>query len=30
MKMLGGKGDTQAAGGKPVAEEPPFDDDIPF
>jgi single-strand DNA-binding protein len=30
MKMLGGKGGTQAAGGKPVAEEPPFDDDIPF
>jgi len=32
MKMLGGKGDrdTQAAGGKPVAPEPPFDDDIPF
>jgi len=30
MKMLGGKGDTQAASGKPVAEEPPFDDDIPF
>jgi single-strand DNA-binding protein len=30
MKMLGGKGDTQAADGKPVAEEPPFDDHIPF
>ena len=32
MKMLGGKGerDTQAANGKPVAAEPPFDDDIPF
>jgi len=32
MKMLGGKGerDPQAPGGKPVAEEPPFDDDIPF
>ena len=30
MKMLGGKGETQAAGGKPVAEGPPFDDDIPF
>jgi single-strand DNA-binding protein len=30
MRMLGGKGDAQAAGGKPVAEEPPFDDDIPF
>jgi single-strand DNA-binding protein len=32
MKMLGGKGDrdTRAAGGKPVAPEPPFDDDIPF
>jgi single-strand DNA-binding protein len=30
MKMLGGKGETQTAGGKPVAEEPPFDDDIPF
>jgi single-strand DNA-binding protein len=32
MKMLGGKGErnTQAPGGKPVAEEPPFDDDIPF
>ena len=32
MKMLGGKGerDTQAADGKPVAPEPPFDDDIPF
>jgi single-strand DNA-binding protein len=32
MKMLGGKGerDTRAANGKPVAPEPPFDDDIPF
>jgi single-strand DNA-binding protein len=30
MKMLGGKGETRAANGKPVAEEPPFDDDIPF
>ena len=32
MKMLGGKGerDTRAANGKPVASEPPFDDDIPF
>jgi single-strand DNA-binding protein len=32
MKMLGGKGDrdTRTANGKPVAPEPPFDDDIPF
>jgi len=32
MRMLGGKGerDTRAANGKPVAPEPPFDDDIPF
>jgi single-strand DNA-binding protein len=32
MKMLGGKGerDTQATNGKPIAPEPPFDDDIPF
>ena len=32
MKMLGVKRerDTQAANGKPVAPEPPFDDDIPF
>jgi single-strand DNA-binding protein len=32
MRMLGGKGDrdTRSAGGKPVAPEPPFDDDIPF
>ena len=32
MTMLGGKGDrdTRAANGKPVAPEPPFDDDIPF
>jgi single-strand DNA-binding protein len=32
MRMLGGKGerDTRVAGGRPIAPEPPFDDDTPF